>query len=349
MLDSSPVALPTRRPLKRSASTASLASLPTPPRTHRKHARGRSRGSCDSDSDDNAVLSTDDEAPDAHKSKKRRTSEVANDEEAFWLGGPATEDSNVESSNEKDQGLSKTASTSVKNKAPLLYRRLQQTEVAPVSPPPSHRRPAVVASVKPESVSGASVSPPSTPQTRSATRRAALALGSPENPFLATPVKDIVEESTTPSPSGSSANPSPHTPVQYEKPMMTFVFRGVRREYANPLYNHAENKPLPPPAASLLPIEHPDYSPPVHCTPKLLFPAARRNLRGKNAAPKSRARSPSLSGDELNGADIKPKKLDFGKAANSGKSTKPKQAKKDKAQTQTLDQELKTAGEEVFL
>lgn len=52
MLDSSPVALPPPipRPLKRSASTA---SLPTPPRSCRKLAkRGRSsRGSCDHDSD----------------------------------------------------------------------------------------------------------------------------------------------------------------------------------------------------------------------------------------------------------------------------------------------------------
>ena len=49
MLDSSPVALPPiSRPLKRSASTA---SLPTPPRSYRKLAKGKSRGSCDSDSE----------------------------------------------------------------------------------------------------------------------------------------------------------------------------------------------------------------------------------------------------------------------------------------------------------
>ena len=40
---------------------ASTASLPTPPRTPRRHARGRSRASCDSDSDENVVLSSDDE------------------------------------------------------------------------------------------------------------------------------------------------------------------------------------------------------------------------------------------------------------------------------------------------
>jgi hypothetical protein len=109
------------------------------------------------------------------------------------------------------------------------------------------------------------------------------------------------------------------------------------------LYNHAADRPLSPPPASLLPIDHPEYSPPIHCTPKLLFPAAHRNLRSKK-----KARSPSLSGDELEEAGIRPQKLDFGKAEH--KDDKKKDGKKPRAQrVQTLDQELKAAGDDVFL
>jgi hypothetical protein len=134
------------------------------------------------------------------------------------------------------------------------------------------------------------------------------------------------------------------------------ISRGVRRTYQNPLYNHAADRPLSPPPASLLPIDHPEYSPPIHCTPKLLFPAAHRNLRSKNArktAAAPRARSPSFSGDELEGderesAGIRPQKLDFGKAEH--KDDKKKDGKKPRAQrVQTLDQELKAAGDDVFL
>ncbi|KAF8960407.1 hypothetical protein BDZ97DRAFT_1833447 [Flammula alnicola] len=330
MLDSSPVALPpVRRPLKRSASTA---SLPTPPRTHRKHARGRSRGSCDSESDENAVLSSDDEELGGHK--KRRTGDAieAANEEAFWLSGSAGLNADAAA-----ESLSKDDSASKSKAVPLLYRRrhAQQAhvDVAPVSPPPSHRK-AAVGTLPLDSVPGSSSSPPSTPRaTRSATKRAIR--DSPDNPFLATPVK-VVEDSDTPS--ASSANPSPHTP-NHEKPTVTYVFRGVRRVYQNPLYNHAEDRPYSPPPASKLPIEDPDYSPAVTCTPKLLFPAARRNTKGKKAAAaairtksKKRARSPSLSGDEAQAAEIRPLKLNFGEPEK-------------KKNVQTLDQELKTAGE----
>ena len=88
MLDSSPVALPpVPRPLKRSASTA---SLPTPPRSYRKLARGKSRGSCDSDSDENAVSDkTGDESLGQRHKKRRIGVEKEVDEDAFWLGAPA--------------------------------------------------------------------------------------------------------------------------------------------------------------------------------------------------------------------------------------------------------------------
>lgn len=213
MLDSSPVALPSiPRPLKRSASNASLP--PTPPRTHRKHARGRSRGSCDSDSDEDVPLPDEEEDEDGGSHhKKRRVGEAieSSNEEAFWLSGSA--------------GLNPDAKMAAKSSAstvPLLYRRLEaaasqaEMDVAPVSPPPSNRKSAITT----PKGSPSSLSLPRTPKTRSVTRRALL--DSPDNPFLATPEKDL-EDSATPSPSGNSANPSPHTPTVLEKPTVAYV------------------------------------------------------------------------------------------------------------------------------
>lgn len=82
---------PVPRPLKRSASTA---SLPTPPRSYRRLARGKSRGSCDSDSDEGVVLTSDrsDDEPLRQRHKKRRTGGGKQvDEDAFWLGDSATD------------------------------------------------------------------------------------------------------------------------------------------------------------------------------------------------------------------------------------------------------------------
>ncbi|KDR66625.1 hypothetical protein GALMADRAFT_259146 [Galerina marginata CBS 339.88] len=381
MLDSSPVAFPTnpsafppKRPLKRSASTASLL---TPPRTHRKHARGRSRGSCDSESeidsgadvDGDVVLTSDDDMGPSHK-KRRRVGETAEkaDEDAFWLSGaPGTGSAGLNPEPSAVQSSSKTSSTSTSSNssaklqaaAPLLYRRLlaQQTQaeievdVAPVSPPPSHRKTTTAVNTdSPATVS--SVSPPVTPRagrtTRSATKLAFR--DSPDNPFLATPQHQLGDDSDALSPtrsptaSASSANPSPHTPTHQEKPTLTYVFRGVRRVYQNPLYNHAEDRPYSPPPASKLPLDHPDYSPAIHCTPKLLFADARRGARkgpsklakGKATRPRAtkagskrrRSPSPGLSDDEDDGAkDIRPMKLAFGASAT------------------TLAQELKDVGE----
>jgi len=242
MLDSSPVALtPIPRPLKRSASTA---SLPTPPQTHRKRARGKSRDSCDSDSGEDVALT--------------RTA-------VFHI---ATE------------------------------------------------------------------SPPVTPKTRSSTRRAVR--DSPDNPFLVTPENHPED---TPSSSGS-AKPSPHAPLQ-ERPTIAYVFRGVRRECKNPLYNHAQDRPFSPPPESKLDVDHPDYSPAIHCIPKRLFVDARPK-RKKPATSKqntlsqkrARQRSPSFSADEGDVGEIRPLKLDFGPKKRAG--------------VQTLDQELRDAGESIF-
>jgi hypothetical protein len=214
MLDSSTAALPLiRKTLKRSASTA---SLPTPPRTHRKHARGRSRGSCDSDSDDFGLLSDKEEL--TGQNKKRRTEETGlgeADEDVFWLSRP----SEAASLTKIDSCL-----ISKSQSAPLLYRKREnqnsRINVAPVSPPPSHRKSTMtVASAGGSSMSvNASpvTSPPSTPRTRSSTKR--VACDSAENPFLATAVR----KSDTPELTASSADPSPRTPT-YDKPYITYV------------------------------------------------------------------------------------------------------------------------------
>ncbi|KAF8798440.1 hypothetical protein BYT27DRAFT_7050240, partial [Phlegmacium glaucopus] len=152
---------------------------------------------------------------------------------------------------------------------PLLYRRRQaQVDVALVSPPLSYQRPAVAtpkALVTRKADPHIATNSPVTPKTRSSTRCALR--DSPDNPFLATLEKHIDD---TPSPSDSSANPSRHSPLK-ERPTIAYIFRGVRRECKNPLYNYAQDRPFSPPPESQLPIDHPDYSPAIHCTPKRLF------------------------------------------------------------------------------
>ncbi|KAF9444905.1 hypothetical protein P691DRAFT_806431 [Macrolepiota fuliginosa MF-IS2] len=377
---------PPRRALKRSASTA---SLPTPPRTHRRHKRGRSRGDCDSDSDvddalgarGSALLSSDEEDnelphPGQKSRKKRRMSEGkgdGGDEEAFWLAGPEPEPSRHEDKNQgkasasdKQEGVHEADGSSA---APLLYRKSlrrsqSQGSNGLASPPPSHRKPQIPAPVTPPAgTPGPSIativktqpsSSPKTPRKQTGlllrgrkgprTPEFPIISDSPSNPFYVVP--------TSPSPGEESESPrvdsvSPRTPglAQYEKPTVTYVFRGVRREYQNPLYDHAKNRPLSPPPTSLLPIEHPDYSPDMGCRPAVLFPnirkgkrpaAARGGSTSEISAPIALRRSPRrktlMAGDsddedsptvdveeqeeEDEESLVKPRKLDFGKPKN---------------------------------
>lgn len=126
----------------------------------------------------------------------------------------------------------------------------------------------------------------------------------------------------------------------------------MRREYQNPLYDHAKNRPLSPPPTSLLPIEHPDFSPDMGCKPTVLFPNARKGKRSaatigeQTGAPAAVRRSPrrkkviigdsegeggpdSGVADEDEEASIKPRKLDFGLPKNAMGKTKiaPSKAK----------------------
>ncbi|KAJ6532032.1 hypothetical protein B0H19DRAFT_1189740 [Mycena capillaripes] len=294
MLDSSPVSVP--RPLKRSAS---VASLPTPPRTHHKRKRGRSKHSRDSDED---LTATDDD-DDAKLIKE------AEDEESFWLS-------------------TNPASTTVKNaEPPLLYRRLQaqaQTQVhgvPPVSPPPSHRKPPVKAAVVPRTPtpkSASTVSPPSTPPRRNGAP--SISRDSPDNPFLASPLGSQDEVIVNESHSMPSS--------QEEKPTMAFVFRGVRRSFPNPYYNASSTGPNP---NSQLPPEHPDFEPEERGVRKLLFGVGRKNAVPKRSGNKTRRvaegtgrgrqgrrpaasasnarRVPGKSDEETEETDMKPMKL----------------------------------------
>ncbi|KAJ7364344.1 hypothetical protein DFH08DRAFT_660635, partial [Mycena albidolilacea] len=223
---------PIPRPLKRSAS---VASLPTPPRTHHKRKRAASKHSRASDDD---LSATDDDDEQLIKE--------AEAEESFWLATNAAAASGTQ--------------------PPLLYRRLQaqsktqtqpQTQlhgVPPVSPPPSHRKPPVRAPCTPTPKSSSStVSPPATPT------RASILRDSPDNPFLASPLGPQDEV---------VVNESSSDALQEEKPTMAFVFRGVRRSFPNPYYNPSRTSPNP---NSQLPPEHPDFEPEERGVRKLLF------------------------------------------------------------------------------
>ncbi|KAL0958518.1 hypothetical protein HGRIS_000660 [Hohenbuehelia grisea] len=295
MMDSSPVALPPlqRRVPKRSAS---VASLPTPPRTRRRTVkRPGSRAPSVSGSDhDSAAASSDEELRGAGEEqrpsfKKRRLSmaQEAEDEDAFWMGSSRTVASGKASASRvEDRELSESPTSSP---VPLVYRKLQgesSVVVAPMSPPPSRRQPRILASsagsstkadlmsTTPLLVSPNVESPPVTPVRKSRKSKAKGPIrDSPDNPFLASPAASDAEEAEM---SGTaSEGPSPKTPPR-EKPTLTYVFRGVKTEFMNPLYDHVNNRPLSPDPDSRLPPEHPDYSGDLSCPPTVLFPEAHR-------------------------------------------------------------------------
>ncbi|KAK7463573.1 hypothetical protein VKT23_006919 [Stygiomarasmius scandens] len=346
MLDSSPVTLPDipRRPLKRSASTA---SLPTPPRTqHRRKKNGRRSRSTrssdeDSEADSPANRSTDeeDDAP-RRNNKRRRISNVQEDEDSFWKGGSQT-DKTQPGTSHPDSARSKTLSAPATvaveeddEQVPFLFRRkLNQstTGVAPVSPPPSHRRPraakVAVAVIPPAIEEEKQVSPavtvastpPATPQAQIS--KGAFMRDSPNNPFLSSPVDDDeldVAQSASPSPS------------QRERETMTFVFRGVKKTFPNPYYDREKKRAKSPDPRSLLPPEHEDYTPDLRGAPRVLWPRRKKAALGrpdptspttaagkrKKTAGKNKARTLLDSDDELEGCGsdddskpMKPKKL----------------------------------------
>ncbi|KAL5514413.1 hypothetical protein ACEPAG_2501 [Sanghuangporus baumii] len=112
---------------------------------------------------------------------------------------------------------------------------------------------------------------------------------SPNNPFL------------DDSPASLSGEPvEPRTPtIPAEKPTIAYVFRGVRAKFANPMYN----LPSEVHERSLLPVEHPDYSPDPLCPPKVLFRKSRRRQaspsptrhKGKNSEVNTRSANATTS------------------------------------------------------
>jgi hypothetical protein len=255
-------ASPPRRTLKRSASTASLASLPTPPRTYRRRGRGRSRGSCDSDSDSDDAgrrrhtpeLPTEDEGERAAEpTKKKRRVALAqdkDDEEAFWLGGSSSlhdeEQENgsdhAHSDAEEDDGgktSGKLTAANLKRQAPLLYRKLQasassttssQLEQGLLSPPASHRKPAAVATLEVASKTTLStieelpVTPRKTKSKKGLASPPALKsfVDSPSNPFLETPVDPSLVLSSDSEGEDAAADKEKEVP-EYDKPTVTYV------------------------------------------------------------------------------------------------------------------------------
>jgi len=124
---------------------------------------------------------------------------------------------------------------------------------------------------------------------------------SPNNPFL-------VDTPLPGSPSDILELESPHTPspMDYtEKPTITYVFRGVKAEFTNPLYKPVSDSTVEPttPPPHTLPLFDPDYSPDLRCPPRLLFKAARR-LQGKRGM-RMRPERDTASGGEADGKSTK--------------------------------------------
>ncbi|KAJ7836409.1 hypothetical protein B0H14DRAFT_3870851 [Mycena olivaceomarginata] len=205
---------PISRPLKRSAS---VASLPTPPPTRHKRKRAGSKHSRASDDD----LSATDDNDDDDDEKLIKEAEA---EESFWLATNAAAASSTQ--------------------PPLLYRRLQaQSKSQTQTQPQLHGLPHTPT---PKSTSS-TVSPPTTPT------RASILRDSPDNPFLASPLgsqdevvvneSSLLEEKPTmafvfrgvrrsfPNPyyNASRTSPNPNSQLPPEHPDFEPEERGVRK------------------------------------------------------------------------------------------------------------------------
>lgn len=297
LFDSSPHVNDTMtRPLKRSAS---VASLPTPPRTHHK----RTRSDSDSSDEDSTHQTR------TKRLKHKSTAGEADEEIAFWAGtGRASSGTTAARKGLQPEKKEKEQSDSSPSPAMLRYR-----VKAPVSPPPSRRQPQVqpnrASSVEPCAAHGSPVTPPrrlflrapsalpKTPTKKSKPKRIWPTRDSPNNPFLSddacAPSKKRSSEWDSSDDEGEvvgapiirQETPTPTAASSYEeRPTITYVFRGQKATFANPLYN----LPAEVEAASKLPIEHPDFEPLEAFPPKRLFSGSKR---------KSRDRSPDSTAD----------------------------------------------------
>jgi len=295
-------------PIKSLKRSASVASLPTPPRTVRK--RSRSRGSAYHSSDDEAddalpVVSPHLSPSQSHQApeklsipthKRRRIDAVVAElnaeerEDTFWLSDAPVQPQ-ASQPELKTARISRPLSkgkppSSSRRGPPTSTRRLSQSRAVPasalpstwslLSPPPTRPR------------------PPVTPPRKRPVKPMPVR-DSPNNPFL-------VDSSDSPG-SLPSSPIGPRTPVP-DKETIYYVFRGKRLAFQNPHFGVPRN------SRSKLHPEHPDFSPSEDCTPRRLFePIRKGKSKSKtkaqaqaSAAPK---RSPSpASEDDVDDDDV---------------------------------------------
>ncbi|KAJ3712939.1 hypothetical protein FB446DRAFT_734961 [Lentinula raphanica] len=290
----SPVRSPSARPLKRSASAA---SLPTPPRTNRRNKNRKLRSLKEAEEEQGATSSDEEGVQNEAKFKRRRITRVLeeeeDDEETFWMAGSSTLQKGSQKGKTKEDPNATESDSDSDTTTSFLSRRGQKSSTvgsAPVSPPPSHRRipAAKIASVAPsvkllpvveENSNSVGSSPPTTPQS---SKMSALR-DSPNNPFLASPLELGNAASTSSTPKMSLG------PLE-EKPEITYVFRGVRKAYPNPYYDHENNKTRSPEPTSRLPPEHEDYTPDLRGAPRVLWPRKKGGRLPIPESPSNRSR-----------------------------------------------------------
>ncbi|KAJ3550392.1 hypothetical protein NM688_g5089 [Phlebia brevispora] len=312
-------------------SIASLPTPPRTRK--RKRSGSRHSRATDSDSEsDNAILAYDSDEEEILERQRKESGKETNtlvlgnkrrkilqvdaiaaelsgraEEDAFW--GVSTTDAKEKplDSQSKAEGSSKT-----KSKEPARERSrsrsrspscspaahlLKRNPTGLLSPPQSHRHksPRVLPFPIPVKATEPKTPPRKTRSGgRSIRRRLFPERDSPNNPFLDDAKEGEARVSVHDSSSPEPDSAEPHTPQPYiEKPTITYVFRGVRTEFDNPLYDprYPETGVAPPDAdsdnPSKLPPEHPDFEEEGYCPPKLLFPEAhkkaKRKRRGKSA------------------------------------------------------------------
>lgn len=180
VFDSPPVEIPSVHPrLKRSSSTASLASLPTPPRTIHKRKRSHSKASSAFDSGDESDGSVSSK-PATNKRRKLvdTAKKDAAEEQAFWLDHDAGPPKFVV------RPCSPKPTRSMSPELGPSSYRAQKTGL--VSPPPSRRQPArkVKKPVTPNPSPKASTSKQPRVKGKGKALKEMPIRDSPNNPFL---------------------------------------------------------------------------------------------------------------------------------------------------------------------
>ena len=134
------------RSLKRTSSNASLASLPTPPRTIHKRKRSGSRVSSVHDSGDESDASiTEQHAPGKRRKTVHSREAEVKEEELFWTG--VTPPVNKASTSDRPGPVARSAARGPQESPKIMtrsqYKESRTTTVTGLqSPPPSRRQPA---------------------------------------------------------------------------------------------------------------------------------------------------------------------------------------------------------------